>query len=122
MVIVFSGADAATHDAFQSWRRAHTNGFNLTESSRGVFTAHWAEDCRDHGAGRGCMHQGGSSLPYKADGVICLTNKTKVCADGLAELLDWASSQSARVKYCKHCDSGAHPISSFASRAPASVA
>lgn len=82
----------------------------MSESRKGVFTAHWTEDSRDNATGRGCMHQGGSANAYMHDGANCLTNKKKVCSESLLALLQWAKSKSIQVKYCKHCDSGTNPI------------
>jgi hypothetical protein len=110
MIEIFHGTDEATHEAFQAWRRSHPDGFNLSEGRRGSFTAHWTEDSRDNGRGRGCMHQGGSSNRFNDAGVSCMTTAKKVCSESLAELLEWAACESVQVKYCKHCDSRAYPL------------
>lgn len=103
MCKIFHGSDAATHDAFQAWRRAHPDGFHLTESANGVFTAHWTQDARENSLGRGCIHQGVSETEYREDKGGCYTTATKVCSDSLPELLDWATRNSAVVKNCLHC-------------------
>ena len=41
MTSVFHGDDAATHDAFQAWRKANVDGFHMTESVPGQFTIHY---------------------------------------------------------------------------------
>jgi hypothetical protein len=110
MIQVFHGMDESTHEAFQAWRRANPDGFNLSQGRAGEFTAHWAMDRRDHGAGRGCMHQGGSDNRYADDGVTCLTRAKKVCSSSLSELLAWAETHAFRVRLCKHCDAGASPL------------
>jgi hypothetical protein len=48
MIEIFHGSDATTHEAFQAWRQANPQGFNLTESSKSAFTAHWAQDKREN--------------------------------------------------------------------------
>jgi hypothetical protein len=40
MIEILQGTNAESHNAFQAWRRLHPDGFNLTESKKGLFTAH----------------------------------------------------------------------------------
>lgn len=110
MISIFHGSDESTHEAFQAWRRLHPDGFNLTETSKSIFTAHWTEDRRENGKGRGCMHQGGSSNRFGEDGVTCMTTSKKVCSESYTELLEWAKEQSVYVKNCKHCDTKQFPL------------
>lgn len=112
MIEVFHGSDAATHSAFQAWRKAHPDGFNLTQKSKRLFIAHWAQDKRENAQGRGCMHQGGSDNECWEDKGSCYTTAMKVCSDNLFELLDWAAERSASVKNCLHCDTRKFPFPS----------
>ena len=107
MTSVFHGSDEATHESFQEWRREHPDGFNLSEGKKGCFAAHWTEDRRDNGRGRGCMHQGGSGIRYKEDGMTCLTVAKKVCSDSLHELLEWANRELVKVRPDQQDDSAA---------------
>lgn len=115
MIKIFHGTDAATHDAYQTWRQAHANGFFLTEGPKGSFRSHWAQDKRENPFGRGCIHQGGSKNAYRADKSGCYTTAKKVCSDSLPELLEWASQQSATIKSCQHCDTQKFPFPSSTS-------
>lgn len=112
----FHGTDAETHDAFQAWRFAHPNGFNLTEKTTGHYVAHWAQDKRENEQGRGCHHQGGSGLTFESG--HCLTTAAKVCSDSLAELMDWARVNGAAVKNCAHCNSKKFPFPTLAPATP----
>ncbi len=109
MIEIFHGTNAESHNAFQAWRRLHPDGFNLTKSKKGLFTAHWTQDLRDHGAQRGCNHKGGSENEFE-DGAHCYTSAKKVCSDSLQELLAWAQENSVLVKSCKHCDTRRNPF------------
>lgn len=79
MIEIFHGNNEFTHNAFGAWRTAHPDGFNLTDKGNSLFSAHWVQDKRENNAGRGCIHQGTSNLPY--DRGSCLTTKMKVCSD-----------------------------------------
>jgi hypothetical protein len=96
--------DAAAHDAFHAWRRAHPNGFNMTEGSKGIFSIHWTQDKRENAEGRGCHHQGGSGNAYLEDKDGRYTAARKVCSDSLKELLAWAAEHATKTKSCAHCD------------------
>lgn len=108
MVIIFHGNDAATHNCFQAWRRNHSDGFHLNETSFGKFTAHYTQDSRENLNGRGCNHQGGSGNKFDADG--CYTKKRKVCSDRLEELVAWAAENGFTTRNCTHCDSRKFPF------------
>lgn len=110
MITVFHGSDAATHDAYQTWRQSHVNGFNMTEGSKGVFTIHWTQDKRENSQGRGCHHQGGSGNRYREDKGGCYTAARKVCSDKLNELVAWIDKNSAKAKTCLHCDTRTFPF------------
>ena len=99
-----------THDAFQTWRRSHVDGFHMTESASGVFTIHWTQDRRENSAGRGCMHQGGSDNKYREDKDGCYTTARKVCSDNFGELIAWARERNYRTTNCKHCDTRRFPF------------
>src|SRR5438046_1631625 len=114
MVSVFHGADEQSHEAFQSWRRAHVDGFHMTEGSQGVFTIHWTQDRHENGAGRGCHHQGVSSNRYREDKGGCYTADRKICSDSLDELLAWAAERKYGCKNCGHCDTRKFPFSKAA--------
>ena len=109
MIEIFHGTNAESHNAFQAWRSSHPDGFNLTESKKNLFTAHWTQDLRDHGDRRGCNHQGGSENKFD-EGTNCYTSAKKVCSDSLQELLAWAQENSVRVKACKNCDTTRNPF------------
>jgi hypothetical protein len=104
MIEIFHGTNQESHDAFQAWRQAHPNGYNLTQKSQTSFVAHWSQDKRENSAGRGCIHQGGSVNGFLEDKGGCYTTARKVCSDSLAELLEWANRINATVKRCAHCD------------------
>lgn len=110
MIEIFHGTNAESHNAFQAWRRAHPDGFNLTEKSRGHFVAHWSQDKRENAVGRGCHHQGGSENGFLEDKGGCYTTARKVCSESFSELLAWASRQGATVKTCSRCDSRKFPF------------
>ena len=110
MIEVFHGADAKTHNAFQEWRRNNTDGFHMTESLVRQFTIHYAQDRREHLAGRGCMHQGGSDNEYLEDDNSCYTTAQKVCSNDLAELVAWAKKHGCSIKSCKHCNAAPFPF------------
>jgi hypothetical protein len=106
----FHGTDKATHDAFQSWRRAHRDGFHMAEQdTEGDFIVHWTQDKREHGA-RGCIHQGVSAIKYREDKGGCYTTARKVCSDDFTKLLDWAAKQGYTTRACKHCDTQRFPF------------
>ncbi len=119
MIEIFHGTNQETHEAFQTWRRAHPNGFNLTEKSRNLFIAHWSQDKRENSAGRGCNHQGGSGNGFLEDKGGCYTTARKVCSDSLPELYEWIGQQGATVKNCSHCDTRKFP---FPAKPPPSAA
>lgn len=110
MVTVFHGSDAETHDAFQAWRQAHPNGFHMTEKGEGIFVIHWTQDKRENASGRGCHHQGVSSIRYLEDKDSCYTATRKVCSDCLAELIGWTAARSATSRSCAHCDTAKFPF------------
>jgi hypothetical protein len=110
MISEFHGNDEKTHDAFQAWRRSHVNGFHMTESATGLFTIHWAQDRRETSTGRGCMHQGGSTVQYREDKNGCYTAARKICSEDLAEMIAWARDHNYRTKNCKHCDTPRFPF------------
>jgi hypothetical protein len=114
MVTIFHGTDKRTHDAYQTWRQDHPDGFVLSESSMGKFTLHWAQDAREHGAGRGCHHLGGSRNPFRGDKNGCYTTKRKVCSESPTELLYWAAENNYVVKNCLHCNTQKFPFPSSA--------
>lgn len=107
---IFHGTDADTHDAYQGWRQANPNGFNMTEGPKGKFTIHWTQDKRENNQGRGCHHQGGSGNGYREDKGGCYTTARKVCSNSLKELLEWAAEQSFETKSCLHCDTRYFPF------------
>lgn len=107
---IFHGDEAATHDAFQAWRRANPDGFHMSESAVGRFIIHYAQDRRENPSGRGCMHQGGSENEYGEDKGGCYTTARKVCSDSLTELLAWAADHGHTARSCKHCDTPAFPF------------
>jgi hypothetical protein len=110
MIHVFYGNDAKTHDAFQAWRKAHADGFHMSENAPGQFTIHYTQDKRESPTGRGCMHQGTSENEYQEDKGSCYTTARKVCSDNLAELVAWAKENGYEVKGCKHCDTVRFPF------------
>ncbi len=110
MISEFKGNDEKTHEAYQSWRRTHVDSFNMSEGAGGVFTIHWTQDKRENPLGRGCQHQGISSIAYKEDKDSCYTRARKVCAESLAELIAWARQQHYQTKNCQHCDTRAFPF------------
>lgn len=112
MPTIFHGKDKATHDAFQQWRRSHPDSFHMTETSPKLFSAHWTQDKRENDAGRGCVHQGGSSNEYLDDKSSCYTTAMKVCSDSLAELHSWAEKNGGVIKHCGHCDTRKFPFPS----------
>lgn len=63
MISVFHGPDAATHDAFQSWREAHSDGFDMTEKTTEVHADGQCIDCR-------CGPCPGMQLAPAGDGVV----------------------------------------------------
>jgi hypothetical protein len=110
MIQIFHGADEETHEAFQAWRRGNPDGFHMTESARGAFTVHYAQDKRDNGSGRGCAHQGGSDNRFREDKDGCYTSERKVCSEAYAELIVWAKTNSFVTRNCKHCDTRRFPF------------
>jgi len=104
MIVEFDGNNEMMHDAFQAWRRAHPDGFHLTDKGNHVFSAHWTQDKRENGFGRGCGHQGGSGNPYLHDTNSCYTKAKKVCSESFRELNDWAASEGVTIKSCSHCN------------------
>ena len=112
MVATFHGPDKKAPDAYQSWRRAHPDGFVMSEGSKGLFTLHWAQDLREHGGGRGCNHLGGNRNPYRADKHHCYTTKRKVCSESTAEQATWAQENHYTLKSCFHCNSRKFPFPS----------
>ena len=110
MIQIFFGHDAVTHNAFQAWRRANPDGFHLSESAAGLFTAHYAQDRRENPTGRGCMHQGCSDNEHAEDKGGCYTTARKVCSDSLAELIAWAAERGYSATSCKHCDTSRFPF------------
>lgn len=118
MIKVFHGFDESTHDAFQAWRKANPDGFNLSEGAKGVFTAHWSQDSRENSFGRGCMHQGGADNSMEQG--ACLTRAKKVCSDDINELIRWVQEANGTLKRCLHCDTRKFPFPVFDdSRGPA---
>jgi hypothetical protein len=112
MIESFHGDSAEMHRAFQDWRRANVDGFDMTEGPAGVFTIHYAQDRRENPVGRGCWHQGGSGNEYRADKGGCYTSAKKVCSNSLAELRAWASDRGYETKNCAHCDTRDFPFES----------
>lgn len=110
VIATFHGTDEKKHEAFQVWRREHPNGFHMTESAAGRFTIHWAQDKRENAIGRGCTHQGVSTIRYREDKDGCYTTARKVCAESLADLLAWADARKLKTKSCGHCDTNRHPF------------
>ena len=98
------------HDAFQAWRRTHSNGFHLTDKGRRVFSAHWTQDKRENGFGRGCGHQRISEISYLNDDGSCCTKAKKVCSENFQELNDWAASEGVTIKSCAHCNNKRFPF------------
>lgn len=115
MISVFHGNDEETHKRFQAWRKAHVDGFHMTESATGQFTIHYTQDKRENSAGRGCMHQGVSDIEYLEDRDSCYTTARKVCSNSLAELVAWATERGFTTKNCKHCDTKRFPFPTVAS-------
>jgi hypothetical protein len=110
MYETFRGNDEATHQRFQDWRKAHVDGFHMTESAKGKFTIHYTQDKRENSAGRGCTHQGGSGNAYLEDKGACYTTKLKVCSDSLSELVAWASENGVTAANCNHCNTKRFPF------------
>ena len=110
MVSIFHGDDADTHRAFQAWRHANVDGFDMTEGPAGTFTIHYAQDMRENPEGRGCWHQGGSGNDYRADKDGCYTTARKVCSNSLAELIAWAEQGGFKTKKCGHCNTKKFPF------------
>ncbi len=110
MVSIFHGDDAETHRAFQAWRRANVDGFDMTEGSAGKFTIHYAQDTRENSEGRGCWHQGGSGNDYGSDKDGCYTTARKVCSNSLTDLIDWAKQGGFETKNCAHCNTKKFPF------------
>lgn len=110
MIQIFHGDDADTHDAFQAWRRAHPDGFHLSEGPKNLFTAHWTQDRRENALGRGCAHQGTSDRELNDYFSGCYTKAMKVCSEDFRELASWANARGAKVKPCFHCDSKSFPL------------
>lgn len=107
MVDEFDGDNEMMHDAFQAWRRAHPDGFHLTDKGNRIFSAHWTQDKRENGFGRGCAHQGTSDITY----LNCsLTKAKKVCSESFQELANWATSNDVTIKFCSHCSTERFPF------------
>jgi 5-methylcytosine-specific restriction endonuclease McrA len=119
MIAEFDGNNEMMHDAFQAWRKAHPDGFHLTDKGSRVFSAHWAQDKRENGFGRGCWHQGTSDLPYET--VSCSTTAKKVCSESFQELNDWAASKEVTIKICGHCNNKRFPFPKVEARSVSSV-
>jgi len=113
MVSVFHGSDEETHQRFQAWRKAHVDGFHMTESGPRQFTIHYTQDKRENRVGRGCIHQGGGDNEYLVDDG-CYTRARKVCSDSLAELIAWATEHGFASKNCKDCDTERFPFPAVA--------
>src|SRR5262249_28534230 len=96
--IVFHGDDEATHRKVQAWRKAHPDGFHMTEGGAGQFTVHYTQDKRENAAGRGCIHQGVSDIDYREDKGGCYTAARKVCSDNVAALVLWAAENGFMTK------------------------
>ena len=114
MIEIFHGDNEQTHQAFQSWRQGHVDGFHMTEGASGVFTIHWTQDKRENLAGRGCHHQGESGNKYLEDKYGCYTTARKICSESYSDLLEWAKEHKARTKNCGHCDSKRFPFPNVA--------
>jgi hypothetical protein len=110
MISVFHGDNAEAHENFQAWRKAHVDGFHMTENAPGQFTIHYTQDKRENSHGRGCMHQGVSDNRYREDKDGCYTTARKVCSDSLDELIAWATANGFATKSCKHCDTNRFPF------------
>jgi len=110
MISIFHGDDESSHEGYQSWRRANTDGFLMTEGRKGLFTIHYSQDMRDNPDRRGCNHTGGSSIRYGEDG--CYTRARKVCSERYEELIAWAGSNKFETKACKNCDTKLFPFAS----------
>lgn len=110
MVDIFHGDNEETHDAFQRWRQRNPDGFHMTEKSGGEFVIHYAQDARENAEGRGCMHQGVSTMGYLEDKNSCYTKARKVCSNDLDELLNWADNEGVRTRNCSHCETGTFPF------------
>ena len=108
MLRIFHGNKKNVHNDYQAWRRNHPNGFVLSESSKGTFMLHWAQDVREHGAGRGCIHLGGSNNPYGID--HCYTTRRKVCSESVTELANWTATNSYVLNNCSHCNTQSFPF------------
>ena len=107
---IFHGDDAKTHQAFQAWRQANVDGFDMTEGPSGTFTIHYAQDKRENSMGRGCWHQGGSDNAYRADKDSCYTTARKICSNSVAELIAWAKVSGFKTKKCGHCNTKEFPF------------
>jgi hypothetical protein len=110
MISIFHGDDAETHHAFQAWRRANVDGFDMTERPAGTFTIHYAQDKRENPEGRGCWHQGGSGNNFRADKDGCYTTARKVCSSSVAELIAWAKQGGFKTSKCGHCNTKEFPF------------
>ena len=110
MITAFHGTNAETHDAFQAWRQANPDGFHMTEKAQRTFLIHWTHDKRENAQGRGCQHQGVSSIRYLEDKDSCYTTARKICSESFAELLEWASKNLSTTKACSHCATRRFPF------------
>jgi hypothetical protein len=110
MIGIFGGDDAEMHRAFQAWRRANVDGFDMTEGPPGTFTIHYAQDRRENPEGRSCWHQGGSGNDYRADKGGCYTTARKTCYNSVAELIAWAREGGFRTQKCGHCNTKRFPF------------
>lgn len=113
MVSEFHGADEASHEAFQAWRRANPDGFHMTEKGAGTFVVHYTQDKRENSSGRGCIHQGTSGVRYLEDKGGCYTMARKVCSRDLGSLLSWADQNGFVARRCKHCDTRRFPFDKY---------
>jgi hypothetical protein len=122
VIASFHGTDAQTHDAFQAWRQANPDAFNLTAKSDKVFVAHRSQDKRENAQGRGCIHQGGSGNGYRESRNGCYTTAKKVCSESLEELREWAAQQASTTRDCMHCNTKKFPFTQASPTAQAHAA
>jgi hypothetical protein len=110
MIHIFHGNDEKIHNAFQAWRQANVDGFQMTEKSKGKFVIHYAQDKRENSKGRGCVHQGCSFIEYREEKRGCYTTAKKVCSNSFADLIGWARIEGYSTRNCKHCDTNRFPL------------
>jgi hypothetical protein len=93
MIMEFSDKlQTGAHSRFQAWRRENSDGFFLTEKSKGRFILHHVD----------CWHPGKNTWE-PADAGQSLTKKRKICSTEDSELDDWATQQGFSVRDCQHC-------------------